>query len=483
MRTTPAAFFPSWGWRRWLFFLGLLMVQPVFHAAMAQPSQAPPARTSGASRPFFDIAAAVAEARPGDTVVVPPGTYDGNLTIGKRLALVGRGKPVLRGDGRGSVVTVTADSCVVRGFIVEHSGTMLVDEDAGILLKSNHNVLDANELRDILFGIYLYHAEDNLIAGNTVLGRPGLPLGERGSGMHIWNSQRNRFIGNTMTGVRDGFYIQNANNTWIEGNTAFGVRYGLHYMYADSNVFLGNRFFDNVAGAAIMYSRDIVMRNNVFAHNRGFSSFGVLFQDCHGLRADSNVIDDNVVGLFFEASTDNSFRHNVIARNDVALEMFQNSVDNVFAENNFVDNLNPLAVIGKRTESRWSLEGRGNYWSSYDGFDLDGDGIGDVPMNIRNVFAFLEGRNENVRVYLYSPASQALAVAAKAFPIIDVNEEVDPRPLMRPVEMSALPAVRMMPLQGDAAGSTGVPRLWSAVPLAGALAAGALYRRLSRRAT
>ncbi len=451
--------------------------------AVALVSAGPSLPESGKLSAVPDIRSAIALARPGDTVIVPPGAYTGNLMIGRRLTLIGIGKPLIRGEGIGSVVTILADSCVVRGFTIEHCGSMLVDEDAGILIKSDHNVIEGNDLRDILFGIYLFHAEDNLITGNSVVGGRSLELGERGSGVHIWNSRGNRFIHNTITGVRDGFYIQTANGTWIEDNAAYGVRYGLHYMYADSNVFLRNRFYDNVAGAAIMYSKDILMRDNVFAHNRGFSSFGVLFQDCHGLIADSNVIADNVVGLFFEASTDNRFRGNIIAQNDAALEMFQNSVGNLFVGNNFVDNLTPLTIVGKRTESQWSLGGRGNYWSTYDGYDLDGDGIGDTPMDIRNVFQYLEGRNENVRVYLYSPASQALAVASKAFPIIDAGEEVDTRPLMRPVDMSALPAVRMMQELAEGPGRTDArhDRAWSAVPFLGAVAVGFLYRRFSRR--
>jgi nitrous oxidase accessory protein len=254
-------------------------------------------------------------------------------------------------------------------------------------------------------------------------------------------------------------------------------------MYADSNIFLRNNFHDNVAGAAIMYSTGIRMRHNIFAHNRGFASFGILFQDCHGLIADSNVVTDNVVGMFFEASTDNLFRNNVIAQNDIGLEMFQNSINNTFTENNFIDNLNPLAIVGKRTESQWSANGRGNYWSSYDGYDIDGDGIGDVPMKIQNVFQYLEGQNANVRVYLYSPASQALATASQAFPIIKINEEADPFPIMRPLDFHMLPAVQVMALAvHDANGKGGWSgRAWVAFPLASVVLLGLVYHNLSRR--
>jgi len=372
---------------------------------------------------------------PGDTLLVPAGTYQGNILIQKRAALIGSEGAILRGDGQGSVVTITADSCLLRGFTIEHSGVMLMNEDAAILLRSSGNMIESNRLQDMLFGIYLLRSHGNVIRDNKITGRRDREVGERGSGIHIYDSHHNRLIRNTITFARDGFYIQNANHTWIEDNEVSNLRYGLHYMYADSNTFLRNTFSDNVAGAAIMYSRGIVMRKNSFIHNRGFASYGILFQDCHEMIADSNIVADNVVGMFFEASTNNLFRHNVVAQNNVALQMFANSTSNVFTENNFVDNLSPLTIVGKATGSIWNAGGRGNYWSTYDGYDLDHDGIGDVPMKIENVFNYLEGRQPNLRLYLYSPASQALAATTKAFPIIDINHETDNRPLMRPVPM------------------------------------------------
>jgi nitrous oxidase accessory protein len=427
-----------------------------------------------------DLQPTISSAHPGDTLVIPSGTYTGNLLVNKRLTLIGAGRPVIRGDNSGSVITITADSCIVKGIAVEHSGTMLVNEDAGILIRSNGNRIETNELRDVLFGIYLYHAEHNVIINNRVGGRAYLDLGERGSGIHVWNSNFNTFIGNSICDARDGFYIQNASHLHIEGNEAFNVRYGLHYMYADSNVFLGNKFYDNVAGAAIMYSSGIMMRHNVFSHNRGFASFGILFQDCHGLVADSNIISDNVVGMFFEASTHNQFRYNIIARNDVALQMFQNAIGNTFTENSFIDNLNPLTIVGKRTETHWSENRRGNYWTQYDGYDLDGDGIGDVPLKIQDLFNYLEGQNVNTRLYLYSPASQALAVAAKAFPILDLTNELDEYPLMQPVGILKGSGMNALSGHSPRAGSADMP-VWVLVPCGCVALFGFVYRQLARK--
>lgn len=420
-------------------------------------------------------------AEPGDTIRLTGGTYHDRVEITKRVALLGSGDVIIRGDGHGSVITIHADSCLVEGLIVENSGTNLMNDDSGIFVNARHVVLRNNELRDILFGIYMFKADSNLVVGNRIHGRSALDPGQRGSGIHIWNSYYNLFRGNTITEARDGFYVQYARHTRIEENVVYNLRYGLHYMYADSNVFLHNTFFQNVAGAAIMYSRNIVFRHNVFTRNRGFTSYGILFQDCHDMVADSNVISDNMVGMFFEATTNNTFRNNVVALNDAALQMFQNSVGNTFTGNNFVDNLTPLLLEGKRTQARWSQDGIGNYWSGYNGYDMDADGIGDIPMKIQNVFQYLEGSHPNLRLYLYSPASQALATAASAFPIIDVNTEKDDFPLIRAIDLGSLPAVRAIARLHPPSNRARWDTIVFLVPVIGISIVGIVYHRRMRK--
>ncbi len=388
-----------------------------------------------------DLRAALQAARPGDTILVNGGKYVGNFILDRRLILIGRGKPIVRGEGTGSIFTLAADSCVIRGFVIEHSGNMLVDEDAGILVKSNGNLIEENELRDILFGIYLYRSSRNIIRRNVIQGRNWLELGQRGSGIHIWNSRDNTLVDNIITDARDGMYIQNANGNQVDRNEIYNLRYGLHYMYSDSNRFTENQFHHNMAGAAIMYSSHLTFRRNAFVHNRGVSSFGILFQDCHYSLADSNIIADNDVGLFFEASGHNTFRYNTIAQNDLALQMYTNSEENVFTLNAFVDNVNPLRLVGKQSTTLWSYEGKGNYWSQHDSYDFNNDGIADIPLRIQNAFDYLEGNYPRLRLYLYSPASQALEVAVRAFPFVEISREIDDHPLLDRPEIPAGRAV------------------------------------------
>lgn len=422
--------------------------------------------TVGPGRPYASVGAAVAQAAPGDTIRIEAGTYPGNLILDKRLTLEGVGRPVIRGDGRASVITVRADGCTIRGLAIEHSGSMLVHEDSGILLHSSGNRIEDNDLRDVLFGIYFYSSGHNTVANNVIHGRADLEIGERGAGIHIYNAVDNTIVGNTIIQTRDGMYLQYANHSMIRGNRVSEVRYGLHYMYSDDNTFEENSFSRNIAGAAIMYSRRITFRHNVFAHNRGVSSFGILFQEADDCLAEENALVDNAVGIFMEALRGTVLRRNLIAANDTALRMFASATGNSFEANNFIDNLSPLEVIGKSTDTKWNGARTGNYWSEYEGYDLDANGVGDVPFQIQNVFQRLEGEYPRIRIYLYSPASQAMAAAEKAFPVFEGSREFDRAPLMKPAALE-------IPKQGRR------PRAWAPVALSLVLVGipAAVYRK------
>jgi nitrous oxidase accessory protein len=407
---------------------------------------------------YANLRQAVLEATPNDRIEVRGGVHQGNVLLDKTLVLEGLDRPVLRGEGKGSVVTVLAPGCSISGFRIEHSGPMLVEEDSGILLKSDHNRIENNQLRDVLFGIYLLHSGHNIIQRNSIRGRKELGLGERGAGIHVWYSAENIFDQNTIADMRDGMYLQNADRSAIRGNRVFDLRYGLHYMYSNDNVFEDNVFENNVAGAAIMYSRRIQFRRNAFLHNRGFSSFGILFQDSQNCVAEQNLIVDNGAGIFLEALRDSRFEHNLIGANDTAIEVFASAERNEFTGNNFVGNLSPVRVIGKSSNMQWDARGRGNYWSEYNGYDLNGDGIGDTPFRIQNLFEHMEGNRPRLRIYFFSPAAQGLAAAEQLFPVLEGSREFDRYPLMRPVALQTkMP--KAAGARGQRAALAGVPAL------------------------
>lgn len=385
---------------------------------------------TGNPRPLVErIAAATA----GDTVRVQAGVHRGALVITRRLVLLGDRGAVVEGAGKGSTITVRADSVELRGLVIRGSGTSLNTDDAVVKLERciGCRVID-NRIADALHGIYLLESRDVVIAGNDISGSARLVEARRGNGIHLFNSVGNRIERNHVHATRDGMYFSFATHNTVVGNEVERTRYGLHYMYSDDNRFEDNRFTRNAAGAAIMFSKRIIFRENVFSQHVGYRAYGILLQTAQDVTATRNRIEGNLTGLFLDGSIDNTFRANVIAGNGIGIDLLASAERNVFVENGIVDNRTSVRNVLGSGENTWAVEGRGNYWGARGTFDLDGDGIGDRPYEAGDPFASLAGTRPVLELFAGTPAAAALSWAERAFPMFDLPRVVDPSPLVRP---------------------------------------------------
>jgi nitrous oxidase accessory protein len=375
----------------------------------------------------------------GGRVLVGPGTYVGDLVLDHALRLVGHGRPRLRGSGRGSVVRVRAADVTIEGFDVDGGGGGDLGRDSsGIHVAAPRATIRDCRIVNSLFGVYLREAPGASVEGCFIRGIPGKDAGEKGSGIHVWNTEGFHFTGNEIVDVRDGFYIQSSSKGRITRNVARDLRYGLHYMFSDDNTFEDNLFQNGAAGAALMYSRRIVFRRNRFLHNRGFASVGLLLKACDDVVAEDNLVADNARGIFLEGSYRNLFRRNVVAESDVAVVLYDSCASNRFEGNSFVGNLTPLNLVGKRTDTLFD----GNYWSENDALDLDGDGRSDRPYRLTNVFDHFRGNLTAADLLAQGFAAAALGLAERAFPVLELVSVEDRSPLARPPYLPAVPAPR-----------------------------------------
>jgi nitrous oxidase accessory protein len=418
------------------------------------------------------LQAAIDAAAPGSTVEVEPGEYRGDLVIDKPLRLLGRGRPLLVGSGSGSVVRVRAADVTVEGFEIDgRRGGNLGRDSAGVHSSGLRTTLRDLRIRDSLFGVYLREAHDSAVLSCRIRGIAGLGPGERGSGIHLWDTQRFRLERNDIAEVRDGFYIQSSSNGVVRGNSARDLRYGLHYMFSDDNVFEGNTFENGDAGTAIMYSKRIVFRRNRFLRNRGYASVGLLFKTCDDVLAEDNLIADNARGIFLDDAYRAIFRRNLVAGSDVAIVLYTGSGGVRFEGNSFVGNMSPLNLVGKRTDTVFL----GNYWSENDEPDLDGDGRSDRPYRLASVFDHLRGNLTAADLLAGSFAAAALGAAERTFPVLEQVAAEDTEPLARPPALLDVP--RPEPRE-----TTGNPRGVAAALTLGAAGAMAMVRGRRLRA-
>jgi nitrous oxidase accessory protein len=389
-------------------------------------------------------------APPGATVEVPAGEYRGDLVLDRPLRLVGVGRPRLVGSGHGSVVRVRAAGVTVQGFDIDgRRGGDLSLDSAGVHTSAKDTVLRDLDIREALFGVYLRESGGAVVERCRVRGIPGRDPGEKGSGIHAYNLEGFRFEGNEVVDVRDGLYLQNASRGVVRGNTARDVRYGLHYMFSDDNVFEDNTFENGAAGTAIMYSKRIVFRRNRFLRNRGFASVGLLFQTCEDVLAEQNLIADNARGVFIEGSHRVTVRGNAIAGSDVAVVLYDPTGGHRFEGNAFVGNRSPLDLVARRTDTVF----RGNYWSSNDEPDLDGDGRSDRPYVLASVFDHFRGNLTAADLLSDSFAATAIGAAERAFPVLRAIPVEDASPLARPPALAGVPRP---PVRGSVRSAAGL---------------------------
>ncbi|MDR7239273.1 nitrous oxide reductase family maturation protein NosD [Neobacillus drentensis] len=335
-------------------------------------------------------------------------TYQGNIVINKPMTIIGSKKTVIKGDGTGNVISIKAPHVKLSHLTVTH-GSMnrnSAEEYAAIKIYTNNNIVEHINIRDSFHGIYLSQAHKNKIRFNDIKGMGKGKIAEQGNGIHVYYANNNLLEKNTIEGTRDGMFFEYANNNHSYENNISQTRYGLHYMYSDENIFKKNTFTMNTGGAAIMNSNHLKLEDNQFIVNYGNQSFGLLL-----LQANDNLIANNTFymnqrGMYIDQATRNEFRHNIIAQNQIGIELWASSNEQTFTLNQISENTIPAVTLGGNSENNsWSKNGKGNDWgSAFPITDLNQDQIGDFPITYHSSLYQLIEDQELSYLFLKSPA-------------------------------------------------------------------------------
>jgi nitrous oxidase accessory protein len=319
----------------------------------------------------------------GATLIPEPGIYAGPVVIDKSIILDGQNKVTIDAGGSGSVIVLDTDGATLRNLHLTNSGDSHNDLDAGVQVRGKFNIVTDNTIDNCLFGVDLQQSEYNVIRRNKISSKP-FDLGQRGDAVRLWYSFHNKITDNKITNSRDTVVWYSANNI-ITGNSASNSRYSLHFMYSQYNLVENNNYVNNTVGIFLMYSDGVIVRNNHIAHASGPTGVGIGFKETSDLTIEGNQILYCASGLYidvspFQPDTTNRFSDNVIAYNGIGIRFLNDWTGNIFKHNQLVDNLTQVVVSGGKTANRnvWN----GNYWSDYQGFDENADGIGDTPYEL-----------------------------------------------------------------------------------------------------
>ena len=135
--------------------------------------------------------------------------------------------------------------------------------------------------------------------------------------------------------------------------------------------------------------------------------------------------------VFLYNANRNAFHDNHFENCTLGIHSTAGSTDNQNYRNSFIDNQTQVMYVGTRYHE-WSHDGQGNYWSDNSAFDLNGDGIADLPYRPNNILDQVLWRAPNAKILINSPAAQLLKYAQQQFPAIHPGGVVDSHPLMNP---------------------------------------------------
>lgn len=377
------------------------------------------------------IKEAIKMARPGDTILVESGLYkEGNITIDKKLVLLGLNYPVIDGDRKFEVITIKSDSVIFKGFQVQHSGYATLDDPGGIkVMDCNYIVIEGNILHDNFFGIYIHYGKHCIVRNNRIkaFGKEEQSIG---NGIHCWKSDSLQITANQISGHRDGIYFEFVTHSVIWRNISkANIRYGLHFMFSNDDAYIANVFKNNGAGVAVMFTNRVKMFSNYFEENWGDAAYGLLLKEISDSYIIGNVFKKNTMGIYMEGTNRILVEKNKFLSNGWAMKVQASCMDNTIRFNDFMSNTFDVGTNGSLVLNTFA----NNYWDKYEGYDLNKDKIGDIPFRPLSLFSILIERAPSAMLLFRSFMITLLDRSEKMLPSITPDNFIDNEPYMHPV--------------------------------------------------
>lgn len=364
-----------------------------------------------------------------DTLLIKKGTYkEFNILVDKPLTLLGEDYPIIDGADQGEIIRIVSDNVTIDGLFIINVGTSYTTDYAAIRVVKSENYLIQNVvLEKLFFGIYLEKSNNGKVYHNKIIGDAQDEYNS-GNGIQLWYSHNVEVDRNIVQGVRDGIYLEFSDNVTINNNSSTdNLRYGLHFMFSNDDVYTDNVFENNGAGVAVMFSKRIKMLGNTFRKNWGTAAFGMLLKEINDAEISGNTFEENTIGINIEGSNRIEYKNNSFIRNGWAVKVLGACYTNTFTKNNFLYNSFDISYNSKLNDNVFNE----NYWSDYTGYDLDKDGLGDVPYRPVKLFSYIVNSTPETIVLLRSLFMDIIDFSEKVSPVFTPDNLLDANPLMK----------------------------------------------------
>ncbi|HIE46067.1 MAG TPA: nitrous oxide reductase family maturation protein NosD, partial [Flavobacteriaceae bacterium] len=144
----------------------------------------------------------------------------------------------------------------------------------------------------------------------------------------------------------------------------------------------------------------------------------------------SNLFEKNTIGINIDSCNRNKYKSNHLYNNGWAIKFQGASTYNFFQFNNFVNNSFDLSFKSSLKNNKFEA----NHWSEYRGYDLDKDGIGDVPHRPLKLFSFITTNTPDSVVLLRSLFVDIINFSEQVSPIFTPENLVDKKPIIKVID-------------------------------------------------
>jgi parallel beta-helix repeat protein len=320
---------------------------------------------------YTTIQAAVNAAQPGDTVLVPPGTYSENVLVNKSLTI--------RSSASAATTIVSAavpsnDVLLLSGSNIRVEGLTLIGGRAGVEFSGSSQCSVTNLIaHDNVYAVLIEHATNNTVSASN--------LSNNGYGIYLDGSSGNTFSGNEATYERgngnalgDGIYVRESNSNTIVQNV------------------LSN---NHVYGISLLSSSNNILSNNSISANE---EFAVRLRD----NANNNTFTFNT----FSGNAKLAVYSGYSSGNRFYLNDFVNNPAGILSTNGNI--VNSTAKYAYASGGGTYTGYLGNYYSDYKGADSDGNGIGDTPATTGDAYPLVHPIAQYEKVQLASATGSSV---------------------------------------------------------------------------
>lgn len=220
------------------------------------------------------------------------------------------------------------------------------------LVGEKGSIIDGNNSRKIMIEVT---AHDVTITG---LQLQNSGYGWNVNGIYLNHVSNCKIEDNIFSNVCHDIRLNNTRDCIVTRNVINGTMYGVRIINSETSVITTNTITGCVGAVHLENATDTLVRNNTIINNQGQ---GIRFY---------TPCQNNLV-------TDNHFIKNDYGGMIAVMPSGQTLYNNSIFHNNFVNNTRAFTI--QTNGIIWDDGNEGNYWSDYNGSDLNQDAIGDTP--------------------------------------------------------------------------------------------------------